>query len=132
MFDRRYALVTLHRPSNVDEPQMLTSILRTLDELSRQLRIVFPVHPRTRRRIEELRGWTPGPNLRLIDPVGYVEFLALQLRAAMVITDSGGIQEETTYLRVPCLTMRANTERPITTTLGTNVLIGHGTDRLLE
>jgi UDP-N-acetylglucosamine 2-epimerase (non-hydrolysing) len=126
-----YSLVTLHRPSNVDEPAMLERIVRALTLLSRDVRVIFPVHPRTRKRIEELRGWTAGQNVRLIDPVGYVEFLALQMRARLIITDSGGIQEESTYLGIPCLTIRCNTERPITVTLGTNVLVGQDMNRLL-
>jgi len=118
----RYALVTLHRPSNVDDPQSLRGILESLLEISEDLDIVFPVHPRTRQRIAEF-----GINvarLHLLEPLPYIEFLALQRRALAVITDSGGIQEETTYLRVPCITLRNNTERPITVTLGTNVLVG--------
>ena len=92
---------------------------------------MFPVHPRTRARIDEFGGVTAGRNVQLIDPVGYIEFLPLQMRATVVITDSGGIQEETTYLGVPCLTVRKNTERPVTVTVGTNVLVGDDMDRLL-
>ena len=132
VFEKPSALVTLHRPSNVDEPGMLDSLIRTLTVLGRDIRVVFPVHPRTRNRIEELGGWSPGPNVCLVDPVGYVEFLALQMRATVVITDSGGIQEETTYLKIPCLTVRENTERPITTTVGSNVLVGQDMNRLLS
>jgi UDP-N-acetylglucosamine 2-epimerase (non-hydrolysing) len=91
VFEGPYALVTLHRPSNVDESERLGQILKTLTTLSRDIRVIFPVHPRTRRRIEDL-GWVPGRNVRLIDPVGYIEFLALQMRATVVVTDSGGIQ----------------------------------------
>jgi UDP-N-acetylglucosamine 2-epimerase (non-hydrolysing) len=119
---KRYALVTLHRPSNVDDAQSLRGILESLLEISSDLEVVFPVHPRTRQRISEF-----GINvsrLHLLEPLPYIEFLALQRRALVVITDSGGIQEETTYLRVPCITLRANTERPITVTLGTNILVG--------
>jgi UDP-N-acetylglucosamine 2-epimerase (non-hydrolysing) len=118
----RYALVTLHRPSNVDDSVSLRSILQALLEVSEQLEVFFPVHPRTRQRIEQF-----GINVRmlhLLEPVPYIEFLSLQRQAAVVITDSGGIQEETTYLGVPCLTLRSNTERPVTVTLGTNVLVG--------
>ena len=93
-------------------------LLRTLTVLSREIRVVFPVHPRTRKRIEDLGTWTPSANIRFIDPVGYIEFLALQMHATLVITDSGGIQEETTYLGTPCLTVRKNTERPVTVTTG--------------
>ena len=118
----RYALVTLHRPSNVDESKTLRRILESLLEIQDRLDVIFPVHPRTRQRIADF-----GVNvdrLQLTEPLPYIEFLALQMHAAVVITDSGGIQEETTYLGVPCLTMRSNTERPITVTLGTNVLVG--------
>jgi UDP-N-acetylglucosamine 2-epimerase (non-hydrolysing) len=118
----RFALVTLHRPSNVDDAETLKSILESLRSVNEQLDIVFPVHPRTRARIVQF-----GINidkLHLLEPVPYIEFLALQKRAKVVITDSGGIQEETTYLQVPCLTVRSNTERPITVTMGTNILVG--------
>jgi len=118
----RFALITLHRPSNVDDVETLRGILDSLTKVSQDLEIVFPVHPRTRKRIAEF-GINPQ-NLRLLDPMPYIEFLALQRRAVVVITDSGGIQEEATYLGVPCLTLRSNTERPITVTHGTNVLVG--------
>jgi UDP-N-acetylglucosamine 2-epimerase (non-hydrolysing) len=127
-FPERFALVTLHRPSNVDDPAGLRNILDALLDLSTQLSIIFPVHPRTRARISEF-----GINiekLQLLEPMPYLEFLSLQSRATVVITDSGGIQEETTYLGIPCLTMRTNTERPVTTTLGTNVLVGNDKQKL--
>jgi len=130
VFDRRFALVTLHRPSNVDDPATLERLLRSLRTLSEDIPVVFPVHPRTRKRIEGLQ-WQAGSNIRLIDPVGYIEFLALQTHAALVVTDSGGIQEETTYLGIPCLTVRRNTERPVTATIGTNLLVGDDFDRML-
>jgi UDP-N-acetylglucosamine 2-epimerase (non-hydrolysing) len=125
----RFALVTLHRPSNVDDNRVLKRILESLLELHDRLEVVFPVHPRTKKRILDL-GINPE-KLFLTDPLSYVEFLALQRRAAVVITDSGGIQEETTYLGIPCLTLRDNTERPITVTMGTNVLIGQDRQKLL-
>ena len=118
----RYALVTLHRPSNVDDGATLKRILRSLLAVSEQLDVVFPVHPRTRQRIKEFGIGVEG--LHLLEPLPYIEFLALQSRATVVITDSGGIQEESTFLGVPCLTVRSNTERPITVTSGTNVLVG--------
>jgi UDP-N-acetylglucosamine 2-epimerase (non-hydrolysing) len=121
-FPERYALVTLHRPSNVDDTASLQEILASLRAIHERLNVVFPVHPRTRARIEQA-GLSVG-KLQLLDPVPYVEFLAMQSRATVVITDSGGIQEETTYMGVPCLTLRQNTERPITVTAGTNVLVG--------
>jgi UDP-N-acetylglucosamine 2-epimerase (non-hydrolysing) len=127
----RYVLVTLHRPSNVDEPEMLRQIVETLNRLSEQVRVIFPLHPRTRERIDQfgLKLNEVG-GLALLGPIGYLEFLALQRDAAVVITDSGGIQEETTYLGVPCLTLRENTERPITVELGTNSLVGRDMGRL--
>jgi UDP-N-acetylglucosamine 2-epimerase (non-hydrolysing) len=124
----RYALVTLHRPSNVDDSATLRSILKSLLDVNEELEVVFPVHPRTRQRIEQF-----GINidkLHLLEPLPYIEFLSMQRQAAVVITDSGGIQEETTYLGVPCLTLRANTERPVTVTMGTNILIGQDLGRL--
>ena len=124
----QYALVTLHRPSNVDDSATLKGILEALLEVSAQLHVIFPVHPRTRQRMAML-GMN-STNLHLLEPLPYIEFLALQRRAQVVITDSGGIQEETTYLGVPCLTLRNNTERPITVDLGTNVLIGQDVNKL--
>jgi UDP-N-acetylglucosamine 2-epimerase (non-hydrolysing) len=124
----RYALVTLHRPANVDDSVRLKGILESLLEVNRDLAVVFPAHPRTRKRIEDF-GLNAG-QLRLLDPLPYVDFLGLQSRATVVITDSGGIQEETTYLGVPCLTVRENTERPITVSMGTNVLVGRDREKL--
>jgi UDP-N-acetylglucosamine 2-epimerase (non-hydrolysing) len=124
-----YGLITLHRPSNVDEPAMLGQIMAVLEQIAADLPLVFPVHPRTRQKLATL-AINPGPRLRLIDPLGYLDFLALQRHAALAITDSGGVQEETTYLGVPCLTVRANTERPVTVTLGTNTLVGQDMARL--
>jgi len=128
-----YALVTLHRPSNVDDLDWLRELLTTLADLSARLKIIFPVHPRTRQRLESL-GDMPtresNSQLCLLDPQPYLEFLALQRHATLVITDSGGIQEETTFLGVPCLTVRDNTERPITLTRGTNRLVGRDLKRL--
>jgi UDP-N-acetylglucosamine 2-epimerase (non-hydrolysing) len=128
----RYALVTLHRPANVDDSAALKSILQSLLDVSRDLVVVFPTHPRTRQRIAEfgLELKLKTDQLRLLDPLPYVDFLGLQSRARVVITDSGGIQEETTYLGVPCLTLRENTERPITVSLGTNVLVGRDPKKL--
>jgi UDP-N-acetylglucosamine 2-epimerase (non-hydrolysing) len=124
----RYALVTLHRPSNVDDRASLKSILDSLLKVSERLDVIFPVHPRTRQRIAEFG--TDTASLHLLDPLPYIEFLALQRRAQVVITDSGGIQEETTYLGVPCLTLRSSTERPVTVTAGTNTLIGSDYSKL--
>jgi UDP-N-acetylglucosamine 2-epimerase (non-hydrolysing) len=128
----RYALVTLHRPSNVDDIAWFRSLLKVLEDVGSQIPVLFPVHPRTRQRIEEL-GIATGDShrgLHLLHPAPYLEFLGLQARAQVVITDSGGIQEETTYLGVPCLTVRDNTERPVTVDIGTNVLVGRDTNRI--
>jgi UDP-N-acetylglucosamine 2-epimerase (non-hydrolysing) len=127
-FPERYSLVTLHRPSNVDDARTLKSILESLLEINDNLSVVFPVHPRTRQRIAQFG--LRAERLHLLEPLPYIEFLALQRRAAVVITDSGGIQEETTFLGVPCLTLRDNTERPVTVTLGTNVVVGNDRERL--
>lgn len=115
-----FVLVTLHRPANVDSLPQLTGLVAALEDIARDVCVVFPVHPRTRAALREqhLR------HVRLCEPLGYLDFLALQSRAALVITDSGGVQEETTFLGVPCLTVRKNTERPVTVELGTNELVG--------
>lgn len=126
----RFGLVTLHRPSNVDHPEKISSIMKTLVEIGELLPLLFPIHPRTRQRLQDSKFLNQDPRVRLLEPVGYLDFLALQSHAALVITDSGGIQEETTYLGIPCLTVRENTERPVTLTLGTNILVGQDMDRL--
>lgn len=125
---RRFGLLTLHRPANVDDPARLRALLQALVGISADLPLVFPLHPRTRSRIAELGVDLGG--LRLVEPLGYLDFLALQRHALAVITDSGGVQEETTYLNTPCITLRENTERPVTLTLGSNVLVGSDTERL--
>lgn len=125
-----YALVTLHRPSNVDNAENLGRIMDALHDIAGRLPVIFPVHPRTRQRLRPSTRGGDASGLRLIEPVGYVDFLALQRYAALVITDSGGMQEETTFLSVPCLTLRENTERPITVEQGSNLLIGRDLDRL--
>jgi UDP-N-acetylglucosamine 2-epimerase (non-hydrolysing) len=113
--------VTLHRPALVDGPE-LGDVMSALEQLSREMPVIFPVHPRTRRGLD--RFAPGGDGLRLVDPIGYIDFLALESNARAVLTDSGGIQEESTFLGVPCFTMRNNTERPITIEQGTNRLIG--------
>lgn len=126
-----YALATLHRPSNVDSREQLAEILAALSELAHELPVVLPLHPRTQARIEEFG--LPAKGLKIVDPVGYLEILNLQEGAALVLTDSGGIQEETTVLGVPCLTLRDSTERPITLTAGTNRLVPDRTrERILD
>jgi UDP-N-acetylglucosamine 2-epimerase (non-hydrolysing) len=120
---RTYAVLTLHRPSNVDDPESLRRLFAVLEEIDQRIPIVFPVHPRTRDAIARLLSGEP-PSLHMLDPLGYLEFLRLMADARLVLTDSGGIQEETTVLGVPCLTLRENTERPITVTDGTNAIVG--------
>lgn len=119
----RFALVTLHRPSNVDHIAKLVKLLEVLAEISSDMTVVFPIHPRTQESVGRA-GFTFPDTMRIIEPLGYLDFVALEAHAAVVVTDSGGVQEETTFLGVPCLTMRANTERPVTITMGTNTLIG--------
>jgi len=128
--NQRYILVTLHRPSNVDHDTILIEIVGKLDEISAYLPVIFPVHPRTLKKLESLNFTPKSSGLRFIEPLGYLDFLALQKQSTVVITDSGGVQEETTYLGVPCLTMRENTERPITVEIGTNILLGQDVKRL--
>lgn len=129
-----YAVLTLHRPSNVDVPSTLYGIMEALDALQARLPVLFPVHPRTLRRLEEtglLQRVRAMSRLKLIEPLGYLEFLDLMAQARLVLTDSGGIQEETTILGVPCLTLRENTERPVTVTEGTNEIVGTSAERIL-
>lgn len=129
---RRYVLTTLHRPSNVDDPVVLQSFLDAFGEISREIPVIFPLHPRTRQRFDSAAYTARFPQVHLAQPLGYLEFLALQKFAVAVITDSGGVQEETTYLGIPCLTVRNNTERPVTVTVGTNTLVGQDMQRLLQ
>lgn len=119
----RYGVVTLHRPSNVDDAEVLGRLTGVLREISNRLPLVFSVHPRTRQNMDKF-GIDPGTNITLLEPMGYMDFLNLWKDAAMVLTDSGGLQEETTALGVPCITLRENTERPITIEQGTNILAG--------
>jgi len=129
-----YAALTLHRPSNVDDPAVLGRLLDALEVIQRDLPIVFPIHPRTRKNLAAL-GMSERidamENMRLIDPAGYLDFLKLTSSAKIVLTDSGGIQEETTILKVPCLTLRENTERPVTVEVGSNRIVGTDPKRIL-
>ncbi len=127
-----YALVTLHRPSNVDKPETLAGLVRALGTLTLDLPVVFPIHPRTRKNAVEWGLESELERLITTEPLGYLDFLNLMSRAAVVVTDSGGIQEETTVLGVPCLTVRENTERPATITFGTNRLLGTNPETLLR
>ena len=129
--DGKYGVVTLHRPSNVDEPRVLTALLECLERVAKRIPLIFPVHPRTSARLAAM-GRTPSNDspLLMVPPLGYLEMAGLMKHAAVVLTDSGGMQEETTALGVPCLTLRENTERPITVTEGTNTVVGSDPDRI--
>jgi UDP-N-acetylglucosamine 2-epimerase (non-hydrolysing) len=130
----RYGVVTLHRPSNVDDPAMLRVLMQALADISRELPLVFPVHPRTRARLEQIEaGGPPGGSggIRYVSPLGYLNFIALVAGSRLVLTDSGGLQEETTALGVPCLTLREQTERPITVSHGTNRIVGTSPARIV-
>ena len=133
--DREYAVLTLHRPSNVDNRETFERVLAALEAIAALLPIVFPVHPRTRKTITQFgldERIASATNLRLIEPLGYLDFLNLYSTARLVLTDSGGIQEETTALGIPCLTLRENTERPITVEMGTNVVVGTDTHKIVS
>jgi UDP-N-acetylglucosamine 2-epimerase (non-hydrolysing) len=133
--ENEYAVLTLHRPANVDNPETFARVLSALETIAERLPIVFPVHPRTRKTISELgfaERLAQTKNLKLIDPLGYLDFLRLYSGARLVLTDSGGIQEETTALGIPCLTLRENTERPITVTLGTNKIVGTDPEKIIR
>jgi UDP-N-acetylglucosamine 2-epimerase (non-hydrolysing) len=132
---RAYAVCTLHRASNVDDPKVLSGLLSALAHVAQRLPVVFPVHPRTRKRMADLglsSTLERTPGLRLVEPMGYLEFLALTSQARLVFTDSGGLQEETTVLGIPCLTVRENTERPITVDVGTNQVVGTDPARIQQ
>jgi UDP-N-acetylglucosamine 2-epimerase (non-hydrolysing) len=132
---RPYALLTLHRPSNVDAPQVLSDILDALEEIQARLPVLFPAHPRTVERLQAFgfeERVAAMPDLLLTEPLGYLEFLNLMAHARLVLTDSGGIQEETTILGTPCLTLRENTERPVTVAQGTNKIVGNDPREIVE
>jgi len=127
----QYAVLTLHRPANVDEPMVLDRLMGAVDRLQREVPFVFPVHPRTRQKLAAYQQGGLMRNLIFTDPLGYLDFMKVLSHARLVLTDSGGVQEETTFLGVPCLTMRENTERPITVTEGTNRLVGLDPQRIV-
>jgi len=127
---KSYGLVTLHRPSNVDDPDQLAEIIETLSTIADDVPLYFPVHPRTRARLKDYKTDVPS-RIQLIDPLGYLDFLRLMSDSSVLLTDSGGIQEETTALGIPCLTLRDNTERPVTIEEGTNILAGTRKDTIL-
>lgn len=127
-----FIVVTLHRPSNVDEPANLIKIFEEFRKIAEKYKIVFPIHPRTKKTLQSSNVDYNHPNILLIEPVGYISFIKLVKNALIVLTDSGGIQEETTFLKIPCLTLRKNTERPITAEIGTNKLIGTEYHKIAE
>ncbi len=132
---KEYALVTLHRPSNVDNPENFLKIISAFEQLSSRLPIIFPIHPRTEKNIKDFgleKRLASLPNLQLIAPVGYLDFMQLMRHCKFVMTDSGGIQEETTYLGIPCMTLRENTERPVTVSEGTNEIVGTDTEKIVQ
>jgi UDP-N-acetylglucosamine 2-epimerase (non-hydrolysing) len=130
-----YVLITLHRPSNVDQKEIYEKILETFRQIQEQVKIVFPMHPRSRKMLQEF-GFEEQveemTDLLIIDPIGYLDFIKLMRHAKLVLTDSGGIQEETTYLGIPCLTMRENTERPVTVNVGTNKIVGSEVEKIIN
>jgi UDP-N-acetylglucosamine 2-epimerase (non-hydrolysing) len=128
--DCPYGVITLHRPALVDDVERFRVVLVALDEIASHMPLVFPAHPRTQAKMADLGLAEIAPHLKIVDPVGYLDFLRLEAEASLVLTDSGGVQEETTVLGVPCLTLRENTERPITTTQGTNELVGLDPERI--
>ncbi len=126
-----YAVLTLHRPANVDSPEVLTRLLGTINEIAARVPIIFPIHPRTKARIQDSK-LDLDPRIQLLEPLSYLPFLSLISRCRMVLTDSGGVQEETTVLGIPCITLRTSTERPITCQMGTNVLVGNDPAQIRE
>jgi UDP-N-acetylglucosamine 2-epimerase (non-hydrolysing) len=126
----RYAVLTMHRPANVDRPEVFAGLMNAIARLQREIAFVFPVHPRTRKAIDAYQR-APLPNLIFTEPLGYLDFMKLIGQARFVLTDSGGVQEETTHLGIPCITMRENTERPVTLTQGTNCLVGLNPDKIV-
>ncbi len=129
-----YALLTLHRPANVDDPSHFKKILKALEQIEKEIPIIFPIHPRARKMIDKFKfseNIESMKQLILTEPLGYLDFLHLMINATLVLTDSGGIQEETTVIGIPCLTMRENTERPVTIDIGTNVLVGMDTEKIV-
>jgi len=131
---KNYCFITLHRPSNVDDKETFEKLARAINKMSKKIKIIFPVHPRTEARIKKFRlqKYFDETNIIITEPIGYIDAIGLTASSKFVVTDSGGIQEETTYLKVPCLTLRNNTERPVTATIGTNTVIGTDTALLLN
>ena len=132
MAERGYAVLTLHRPSNVDSPDTLGPLFAVIQRIAAMIPVVFPIHPRTRKNLGTFGLLNENSNIQFLEPLSYLPFISMVSRARLVLTDSGGIQEESTVLGVPCLTMRNNTERPITCSLGTNVLVGTDPERIYQ
>ena len=130
---REYVAVTMHRPANVDTPEMLKKLVHVLTEISGKIPVIFPCHPRTMKNLQAFgfADLTDGDRLKITEPLGYIDFLKIQSEARFVLTDSGGVQEETTFLKIPCLTLRENTERPVTVDIGSNTLIGLHPDKII-
>jgi len=129
--NREYAVLTLHRPSNVDVPETFRGIMKALNTIAEDIEIIFPAHPRTKNRMKEFQIYPENDNIRITDPLSYRDFLKLYKNSIFVLTDSGSIQQETTYLNIPCLTIRENTERPFTISKGTNILVGVGPEKIV-
>jgi UDP-N-acetylglucosamine 2-epimerase (non-hydrolysing) len=129
---KEYAVLTMHRPGNVDKKEVLESLLNTLSEISEKIKIVFPIHPRTKKMIEEFGLQDKLNSFQIIEPLGYLDFLNLNSNAKIILTDSGGIQEEATILKVPCVTLRGETERPVTVEVGGSVVVGQDHDKILS
>lgn len=132
-----YAVLTLHRPSNVDDPKVFGGIMEAIEEISTHIKVIFPIHPRTRRMLDDYFQFANSPirkfaHLKIIEPLGYLDFLKLMSEAKLVLTDSGGMQEETTILDIPCITLRNNTERPVTVAQGTNTIVGTDRQKILH
>lgn len=126
----KYAVLTLHRPSNVDNKETIFKIFRALNKISERIPIIFPIHPRTKKQIEFFK--VPCENIFIIEPLSYLEMLNLTMDSSLILTDSGGLQEESTFLGIPCITIRENTERPITVKIGTNIVVGTSEEKILE
>lgn len=129
-----YAVMTMHRPANVDDPEALRGLLDAFNEIQKDVPIIFPIHPRTRKNLAKMElvdRIEAMPNFQLLDPVGYLDFMKLMSSAKAILTDSGGIQEESTILKIPCVTMRSNTERPITTDIGTSRIVGNDPEKIV-
>ena len=135
LISKSYAVLTLHRPSNVDDKKVFIEILTAIEQIQKKIKIIFPIHPRTKKKIEEFKlenRIKKMNNFKIIEALGYLDFLKLMSDSKFVLTDSGGIQEETTILRIPCITLRDTTERPITISKGTNIIVGSNKGKIIK